>query len=147
MLAATNDGRYTVDSATGGTTPVVVENDTLNGQPVPLADVVLTVVTGATPGHEGALVPVLDPVTGVVTTPVGTPSGNYAITYQICLPGNSAVCAQATVTIEVTAPAISPDPLPPPSAAIPVPANNPWMLVLAALAVLASAVGVQRKNR
>ena len=151
-ITASDDGRFLVDGGHGGTTSVVTENDTLNGQPVTPGDVTITVLTPAKPSADGALVPVLDPATGIVTIPAGTPSDSYTITYQICLPSDASVCAEAVVTVEVAQSAAGTDPVPPttttpstPTAATPVPANSSWMLILSALAVLLGALGVQRK--
>ncbi|MBK9224226.1 MAG: hypothetical protein IPO23_05485 [Flavobacterium sp.] len=58
--------------------------DTLNGNPVAINQVNLTVTTPATP----------------------TPAGNYTIVYQICEKLNPSNCDPATVYITVTAPAI-----------------------------------------
>ncbi len=152
-ITASDDGSFLVDGGHGGTTSVVTENDRLNGGPVTPGDVTLTVLTPAKPSADGALVPVLDPATGIVTIPAGTPSDRYTITYQICLPSDASVCAQAQVTVDVAQSAAGTDPVPPtttpstPSAATPVPANSTWMLVLSALAVLLAAMGVQRKAR
>ena len=149
-ITASDDGRFQVDGGQGGTTGIVTENDTLNGQPVTPGDVTLTVTTPAKPSTGSSLVPVLDPATGIVTVPAGTPSDSYTITYKICLPGDASVCAEAVVTVDVAQSTPGTDPVPPttpttPAGATPVPANSTWMLVLSALAVLLGALGVQRK--
>ncbi|WP_281228990.1 DUF7507 domain-containing protein [Flavobacterium aquiphilum] len=81
----------------------VLTNDTLNGSPVVIGDVNLTVSTPATPAFVGAPVPSVDLATGVVGVPSGTPAGNYTITYQICEKLNPTNCDSATVTITVSA--------------------------------------------
>ncbi|MCH7415937.1 hypothetical protein MM213_20755, partial [Belliella sp. R4-6] len=57
----------------------VLTNDTLNGDPVSIDDVTLTIVTAATPINGGP-VPSIDPSTGIVSIPENTPAGTYTIT-------------------------------------------------------------------
>ncbi len=80
----------------------VLPNDLLNGSPVNINDIDLTVVTPATPINGGP-VPTIDPATGNVIVPVGTPAGPYTIVYSICEELNPTNCNDATVTINVTA--------------------------------------------
>jgi hypothetical protein len=80
--------------------------DTLNGQPVLLSQINLTIVTPATPLSNGAPVPSVDPVTGNISIPAGTPAGNYTVTYQICEILNPTNCNSAVVNIPVAPPAI-----------------------------------------
>ncbi|WP_164122210.1 gliding motility-associated C-terminal domain-containing protein [Sphingobacterium sp. xlx-130] len=80
-------------------------NDKLNGLPATLDKVTVAVVTPATPVN-GAPVPVLDPNTGIVSVPKGTPAKDYTITYRICEVLNPANCANADITVSVTAPLI-----------------------------------------
>ena len=79
----------------------VLNGDTLNGSPVTLAQVNLSVTTPATPASPGAPVPTLNPATGQVSVPAGTPAGNYTITYQICEQLNPTNCASNTATVTV----------------------------------------------
>ncbi|MGC4039747.1 MAG: gliding motility-associated C-terminal domain-containing protein, partial [Flavobacterium sp.] len=79
--------------------------DTLNGNPVAISEVNITVTTPATP-IAGAPVPTLVPSTGQVYVPAGTPAGTYTIVYNLCEKLNPTNCDPATVTITVTAPAI-----------------------------------------
>ncbi len=147
-ISANNDGTYTVTSSSATqTTSSVLDNDTLNGQPVSLPDVELTVVKGATPTTPGALVPTLDLATGTVVIPAGTPSGDYQLSYQICANADTTVCAQAEITVKVEPAATTTPPTPPTSGVVQVPANSTWMLVLSALAVLVAALGIQRQQR
>ncbi|GAA4644426.1 hypothetical protein GCM10023115_23860 [Pontixanthobacter gangjinensis] len=96
-----------VNGADGGGAIVnVLSNDELNGVPVTLETVELTIQTTATPAFQGAPIPTLDPATGLVDVPSGTPAGSYAITYQICEILNPTNCATSTVTIEILAPEI-----------------------------------------
>ncbi|OAN80921.1 hypothetical protein A8B81_11890 [Sulfitobacter pontiacus] len=76
--------------------------DTLDGAPVDLADVTLTVASPAT-SIDGGAVPVLDPTDGTVDVAPSTPAGRYDITYQLCENLNPSNCETATVTIVVDA--------------------------------------------
>ncbi|HLP63681.1 MAG TPA: hypothetical protein VK161_04170, partial [Flavobacterium sp.] len=71
--------------------------DTLNGVPVTISQVTISVVTPATPVTTGAPVPTVDPVTGQISIPANTPAGNYTITYQICEILNPTNCDTAVV--------------------------------------------------
>ncbi|MEZ5707764.1 MAG: putative Ig domain-containing protein [Blastomonas sp.] len=102
-IEANPDVAPPTNGSTGGNGVVdVLPNDTLNGDPVDLTTVDITVVTPATP-VGGAPVPVLDPATGLVDVPAGTPAGDYVIEYQICEELNPSNCATSTVTVPVTA--------------------------------------------
>ena len=79
----------------------VIAGDMLNGAPVVLADVNLTVLTPATPASPGAPVPTLNLATGLVSVPAGTPAGTYNITYQICEKLNPLNCANNIATVTV----------------------------------------------
>ncbi|MGO1069122.1 DUF7507 domain-containing protein, partial [Lysobacter sp. CA199] len=88
-----------VNGGTGGTNVVnVLGNDTLGGSNVNPADVTVT------PNTNGPLTVKAD---GNVDVAPGTPAGNYQITYQLCEVLNPSNCDTATVTITVTAPAIT----------------------------------------
>jgi large repetitive protein len=102
-IAATNDNAGPVTTATGGANLVnALINDTLNGIPVVLAAVNLTVTSPASnPGVT------LDPATGQVSVAPGTPAGNYNIGYQICERLNPANCATAIVAVVVNPTAIA----------------------------------------
>ncbi|NRT17189.1 4-diphosphocytidyl-2C-methyl-D-erythritol kinase, partial [Flavobacterium sp. 28A] len=80
--------------------------DTLNGAQATVSNVKITVVTPATPKTTGALVPTVNPITGIVSIPEGTPAGTYRIDYKICDISNADNCDDATVTIPVTAASI-----------------------------------------
>jgi hypothetical protein len=91
-----------VNGASGATGVVdVVAGDTLNGAPVTLAQVNLTVETAATPASPGAPVPAINLATGMVDVPTNTPAGTYTITYKICERLNPANCSTNMVTVEV----------------------------------------------
>ncbi|WP_206733887.1 gliding motility-associated C-terminal domain-containing protein [Flavobacterium stagni] len=93
-----NDDNGSANGYTGGTAvPNVLVNDTLNGQPVTLAQVNLTQVSTTSPNVT------LDPATGAVNVAPGTPAGTYTLVYQICEILNPANCDTATVTVTVGA--------------------------------------------
>ncbi|MCZ8368031.1 gliding motility-associated C-terminal domain-containing protein [Flavobacterium sp.] len=95
------DDSGSANGATGGTAvPNVLVNDTLNGQPVVLAQVNLTQVSTSNPNVT------LDPTTGAVNVAAGTPAGNYTLVYQICEIVNPSNCDTAIVTVTVAAPII-----------------------------------------
>ena len=82
----------------GGSTPSVVLNDTLNGSPV---------VIGTNPGQvtlTGVTVPTgltLNP-NGTITVAAGLPSGTYTVTYQICENGANPInCDTAIATVVI----------------------------------------------
>ena len=101
-IAADPDNVSGVNGATGAPNVLdVLDGDTLNGNPVTLAQVNLTVTTPATPASPGAPVPALNPATGQVSVPAGTPAGTYTITYQICEQLNPTNCATNTATVVV----------------------------------------------
>jgi hypothetical protein len=86
----------------GGTTPSVIINDTLNG--------VGPVVIGTAPGNVTLSSTPTGPLTmnpdGTITVAPNTPVGTYPITYTICEVTNPSNCDSVTVTVTVTAPVI-----------------------------------------
>jgi uncharacterized repeat protein (TIGR01451 family) len=107
-IAASPDTPAAINGADGGKGIVnVFANDVLNGQPVDPAKVIATVTTPATPATPGALVPLLDPATGLVDVPAGTPAGTYTIAYQVCEALNPTNCATSSVTVVISPPAIT----------------------------------------
>ncbi len=86
----------------GGTTPTVITNDTLNG--------VGPVVIGTAPGNVTLTSTPNGPLTmnpnGTITVAPNTPVGNYPITYTICEVTNPTNCDSVTVNVTVTAPVI-----------------------------------------
>ena len=105
-IAATNDDAGSVLGIAGGSNLVnALVNDSLNGQPVKIADVALTVTAPASnPGVT------LDPATGLVSVAPNTPAGTYSIGYQICERLNPTNCATATAAVVVQAAAITAQP-------------------------------------
>jgi large repetitive protein len=99
-IDAVNDTGAVVNGFTGGPSVAnVLANDTLNGSPVLLGNVILTQVSTTNPGVT------LNPANGSVNVAPGTPAGNYTVTYQICDLANPTVCDTATVTVPVNPPA------------------------------------------
>ncbi|MEP4783106.1 MAG: hypothetical protein ABJX46_00130, partial [Erythrobacter sp.] len=107
VIAAPIDAQPDTAAPTNGGTgaPGVIDvlpNDTLNGDPVTLDTIDITVATPATPINGGP-VPTLDPATGLVDVPAGTPAGDYVIEYTICEELNPTNCATTSITVPVTA--------------------------------------------
>ncbi|MGZ9677470.1 beta strand repeat-containing protein, partial [Flavobacterium sp. GNP001] len=96
-LVANNDTPAAV--SVGDSTPSVVVNDTLDGNPV---------VIGTNPGQvtlTGVTVPAGSTLNanGTITVNANTPSGSYTVAYEICEVGASPInCKQATATVLVT---------------------------------------------
>jgi large repetitive protein len=102
-IAATNDAPDPVPSIAGAPNIVnALVNDSLNGQPVVISQVTVSVTSPASnPGVT------LDPATGLVSVAPNTPAGNYTIGYQICETLNPSNCATATVAVVVQPAAIT----------------------------------------
>jgi uncharacterized repeat protein (TIGR01451 family) len=97
LIDAVNDNfsGTPVNSRTGGTTPTVFTNDTLNGAPfLPAA------VTPSLLDNDGITGLVLNP-DGTLTVPANAPPGTYDVVYRICEVLNPANCDTATVTLVV----------------------------------------------
>ncbi|MGW9685645.1 T9SS type B sorting domain-containing protein [Flagellimonas sp. 2504JD1-5] len=88
------DDAYSTDG-TDGVIPDsnVLSNDTLNGEPIGLIDVILS----STPTSELTV-----NENGTVSVSPGTPEGTYTIEYTICEASNSENCDTATVTVTVS---------------------------------------------
>ncbi|WP_449404086.1 DUF7507 domain-containing protein, partial [Flavobacterium macacae] len=97
-VGTTNGGNIFVNNGGGP--------DTLNGVPVLLSQVNLTVVTPAT-AINNAPIPYIDITTGLVVVPAGTPADIYTITYQICEKLNPNNCDVTVVKVTVYAAAIN----------------------------------------
>jgi len=103
------DDNYTatpINGGSGGSTPVVSVNDTVNGAPAVIGSNV-TLNPGAPSPMPGAGGITMD-ANGVITVEPGTPAGTYTYGYQICaLPATSPpTCDTATATVLVVAPTI-----------------------------------------
>ncbi len=108
LIVAVDDVPPATDGSTGAPSlGNAYDNDTLDGAPVDPTKITGTVTTPATP-LKGGPVPVLDPATGEVSVPSATPAGTYTIGYRICEALHRGNCADASVTVTVTAPAIEP---------------------------------------
>ncbi|MCC9018419.1 HYR domain-containing protein [Flavobacterium lipolyticum] len=101
-IVANVDNSYPVQTpgtATATTIGNVTINDTLNGQPVTVAN------TNVTPIKTG---PLSIDANGVLTLDPNTVTGTYQITYEICEEGATpANCATATATVEVKNPIVA----------------------------------------
>ncbi len=87
-------------SGTGGTSPVITLNDTLNGATVDRADIA-TSLTG-----DGGLTGVALNLDGTLDIPAGAPAGTYDVPYEICENLNSTNCDTAFVKVLIVAPVI-----------------------------------------
>lgn len=97
-----NDNDFTaapINGADGGVAGNVLPNDTLNGGPVDIADITISVVNADTELE-------FDIATGDISVPAGTPAGTYTVEYQICENLNPANCDAAIATVQVNAAAI-----------------------------------------
>ena len=107
VINAVNDNIASINGSIGSSNAgnVLFSNgngpDSLNGAPVTVNQVNLTVIIGATPLASGANVPSVNAITGVISIPATTPAGVYTITYQICEKLNPTNCDTAVVTINV----------------------------------------------
>ncbi len=87
-----------VSALTGGSTPSVLGNDTLNGVVVTPGTVTAT-LQGGVAGYT------LDASTGVITVAAGVPAGATALSYQLCENAVPANCSTANVQVLVSPPA------------------------------------------
>jgi large repetitive protein len=102
-IEATNDAPDPVPSIAGAPNIInALVNDSLNGQPVVISQVTLSVTSPASNPNV-----TLDPATGMVSVAPNTPAGNYTIGYQICETLNPSNCATATVAVVVQAAGIT----------------------------------------
>ncbi|TDB61342.1 Ig-like domain-containing protein, partial [Arundinibacter roseus] len=85
--------------APGGTTPTVFTNDLVNGALATDAN-----TTTPTVVNDGGLTGVTINPDGTINIPAGAATGNYNVTYEVCLEGSPTVCDQAVVAITVQQP-------------------------------------------
>ncbi|WP_314199910.1 hypothetical protein, partial [Capnocytophaga sputigena] len=99
-----NDDTHTITNGlTGGTTPSVLTNDSLNGNGNPSTNSVTLTWLNVPSGLRTN-------TNGTVTVPAGTASGTYTVTYRICEKLNPSNCDTATLTIKVgSAPIVAND--------------------------------------
>ncbi|WP_408952121.1 DUF6923 family protein [Lysobacter sp. Hz 25] len=88
-----------INGSSGGTTPTVISNDTLNGQPITVGAGGNAVLTpGASPNPGLSMNP-----DGTITVAPGTPAGTYTYPYTVCEVINPSNCATTTATVVVSA--------------------------------------------
>ena len=87
---------YALDGKIGGSTPSVLDNDTLNGNPINPTEIILT------PGTSPQAGIVMNP-DGTITIDPQTPAGNYEYHYTICEVLNPTNCADAVAILVVDA--------------------------------------------
>ncbi|MCD0468024.1 gliding motility-associated C-terminal domain-containing protein, partial [Flavobacterium sp. ENC] len=93
-IQAKDDMAGPIDASKGVNTSLnIFDNDILNGSVINPANAVLSTVI---PNANLILNP-----NGAVEVKLGTPSGNYQLTYQICDVSNPSNCSQAIVTVTV----------------------------------------------
>jgi uncharacterized repeat protein (TIGR01451 family)/gliding motility-associated-like protein len=98
-IQANNDDAGTIDPIKGIKGVLnVLTNDTFNGQPINLADVILTVA----PNTNFTVAP-----NGVLDALANIPGGVYTLSYTICEKANPNNCSSATVNIFVVQPSIA----------------------------------------
>ncbi|MFC3976329.1 hypothetical protein ACFOUP_08075, partial [Belliella kenyensis] len=96
VIVANDDVFGPINGTTGGTLPGnVLDNDTLNGEPVNPEEVILT------PINVDPDSPVVINPDGTVTVAPNTPAGEYTLEYRICEVLNPDNCDIATVTVTV----------------------------------------------
>ena len=104
VIAAVSD-IASVNGNTGGATPALTNNDTLNGNLITIGTAAgdVTMTTGILP--TGITV---DTTTGIVTVAPQTLSGTYRITYTICEVTKVGNCSTTNATVTVIASASAP---------------------------------------
>ena len=101
-IVATPDGTVTISTATGGTTSSVLENDTLEGQPVTTGTVSFTWTTATPTGFT------LNS-DGTIDVASNTTVGFYTISYTICATrGSDRACATSLINVNVVTPTATP---------------------------------------
>ncbi|NCC73140.1 MAG: T9SS type A sorting domain-containing protein, partial [Sphingobacteriia bacterium] len=80
---------------------VAYDNDLMNGLPIDVDTLSVSLISPAIPLYAGSPVPVFDPVTGIVEVDEQTPAGIYTIVYELCenlCPHN---CNQGTIYVNI----------------------------------------------
>ena len=95
-IVADNDNPPLIVGTDGGTTPSVLDNDTLDGRPVTVDNVILTPGTSPAPGLT------MNP-DGTITVAPGTPAGTYQYPYTLCERLNPGNCDTAVAIVVVEA--------------------------------------------
>ncbi|MFZ3576290.1 Ig-like domain-containing protein, partial [Tenacibaculum finnmarkense] len=94
-IEAIADNFAAINGKDGGKTSSLLGDDTLNGQPVVIGDVNLSV---AGPLPTGLT---LDTLTGEIIVAAGTAAGDYNVEYTICEKLNPANCSKVTSVVKV----------------------------------------------
>lgn len=100
VIAAVTETTAPINGNTGGSTPALTTNDTLDG---------LAVIIGTAPGNVKMTTGTLpagitvNTATGIVTVAANTPAGSYPITYTICEVSNPTNCSTVISIIVVSA--------------------------------------------
>jgi len=96
-IVANNDTGIPLDNEEGGVAiEDITENDLLNGNPIALSDILITLVNPASVSGIS-----LDNSTGKVTVETGTAVGTYILTYRICEKLNPTNCDEAEISVTV----------------------------------------------
>ena len=99
-LVAANDSFTTpISSTTGGSTPTVLGNDTLNGQPVVGGNLIISL--------QNAPAGFTINSAGVIAVPAGAAAGATSIGYQICENASPTNCATATASLVIAPTAVA----------------------------------------
>ncbi|MEC4051061.1 GEVED domain-containing protein, partial [Flavobacterium sp. SUN046] len=93
-IDAVNDASSVINGTTGGVTPTVFTNDTVNGASFLPSAVIATPVTMPSGLTLNA--------NGTITVAAGTAPGTYPVVYQICQVANSTICDTASSSVVVT---------------------------------------------
>ena len=97
IIANDDDFTGTAIPSTGGTTPTVFTDDTLNGASFAPTDVIATIV------NDDGLTGVTINPDGSISVPAGSTPGTYSVVYQICEAADTDNCDDAVVEITVGA--------------------------------------------
>jgi len=99
-LVANNDTfAAAISSATGGSTPTVLVNDTLNGAAVNGANLIIALQSAPAGFTINSA--------GVITVPAGAAAGATTLTYQICENASPTNCATATASLIISPTAVN----------------------------------------
>ena len=105
VIEANPDDFSNTPLASGGVTPSVITDDTLDGSPVVLGTGPGEVTLNGDPNGTNPAGFTFDPLTGEITIAEGTPSGLYTLEYEICENGaDPENCSLTTVTVNVENP-------------------------------------------
>ncbi|MDI5950044.1 ice-binding family protein [Flavobacterium yafengii] len=99
VIAAVTETTAAINGNTGGSTPALTTNDTLNGNLVTIGTAPgnVTMTTGTLPAGI-----TVDTATGIVTVAANTAAGSHPITYTICEVNNSTNCSTVSSNIVVS---------------------------------------------